>query len=143
MNSRSMVSVTACPLWFLQPYVSGVCCIASVSSGVFVLRSPPELSIMPSTEGSFSHLRPLPAATPGVQYHRGLGLFGGQPLLLHSMGREQGWVYLRATPEFGVFWFIPPLLSKPIFGQPPLKGGFSSVYTRGRPDLSSFGVVRP
>ena len=26
----------------------------------------------------------------------------------------------RATPGFGGYWFIPPLLSKPIFGQPPL-----------------------
>ena len=44
----------------------------------------------------------------------------GQSLLPHSMGREQGWDHLRANPGFGVFWFIPPLLSKPIFGQPPL-----------------------
>ena len=50
--------------------------------------------------------------------------FGGQSLLPHSTSREQGWSHLRATPGFGVFWFIPPLLSKPIFGQPPLKGGF-------------------
>ena len=48
----------------------------------------------------------------------------------------------RATPGFGVFWFIPPLLSKPIFGQPPLKGGFSLVCTQGRRDLSSSGVYR-
>ena len=46
--------------------------------------------------------------------------FGGQPLLPHSMGREQGWGHLRANLGFGVFWFIPPLLFKPIFGQPPL-----------------------
>ena len=67
--------------------------------------------------------------------------FGGQPLLPHSMGKEQGWGYLRVTPGFGVFWFIP-LLSKPIFGQPPLKGGFSLVCTQGRRDLSSIGVYR-
>ena len=46
--------------------------------------------------------------------------FWGQPLLLHSMGREQGWGHLRANLRFRVFWFIPLLLSKPIFGQPPL-----------------------
>ena len=27
--------------------------------------------------------------------------FGGQPLLLHSMGKEQGWGHLRATPGLG------------------------------------------
>ena len=56
------------------------------------------------------------------------------------MGREQEWGHPRATPGFGVFWFIPPLQSKPIFGQPPLKRGFSLVCTQGRRDLSSSGV---
>ena len=50
--------------------------------------------------------------------------------------------HLRANPGFGVSWFIPPLLSKPIFGQPPLKGGFTLVCTQGRRDLSSSGVYR-
>ena len=56
------------------------------------------------------------------QYHPWpkVEILRGQPLLPHSMDRAQGWGHLRATPEFGVFWFIPPLLSKPIFGQPPL-----------------------
>ena len=61
----------------------------------------------------------------GVQYHPWSKVdIRGQPLLPHSMGREQGWGYLRSTPRFGVFWFIPPLLSKPIFGQPPLYEDF-------------------
>ena len=69
--------------------------------------------------------------------------FGGQPLLPHSMGRKQGEGHLRANLGFGVFWFIPPFLSKPIFGQPPLKGVFSLVCTQGRRDLSSCWVIRP
>ena len=36
----------------------------------------------------------------GVQHHHGLVLFGRQPQLPHSMGREQGWGHLRATPWF-------------------------------------------
>ena len=36
--------------------------------------------------------------------------FGGQPLLPHSMGREQGCGHLRTNPGFGVFWFIPLFL---------------------------------
>ena len=80
----------------------------------------------------------------GVQYHPwSKVVIGGQPLLPHSMGREQGWDHLRANPGFGVFWSIPPLLSKHIFGQPPLRGGFSLVCTQGRRDLSSSGVVKP
>ena len=39
--------------------------------------------------------------------------FGGQPLLPHSIGREQGWGHFRANPGFGVFWFIPLLLVVP------------------------------
>ena len=65
MNSRSVEGIWACSLWFLHPYVSGVCCLAFVPSRVFVLRSPLELSIMPSAEDSFSHLRHLPVARSG------------------------------------------------------------------------------
>ena len=55
------------PSDFSSPYVSGVCCSASVPSRVSVLRSPLELSKMPSAENSFSHLRPLPTARPGCR----------------------------------------------------------------------------
>ena len=79
-----------------------------------------------------------------VQYHSWSKVdIRGQPLLPHSMGRKQGWGNLRANPGFVVFWFISSLLSKPIFGQPPLYGGFSPVYTGARRDLSSSGVYRP
>ena len=33
--------------------------------------------------------------------------FERQPLLPHSMGREQGWGHLGANLGFGIFWFIP------------------------------------
>ena len=38
------------------------------------------------------------------------GCIRGQPLLPHSICREQAWGHLRANLGFGVFWFIPPLL---------------------------------
>ena len=58
----------------------------------------------------FSHLHPLPAASPGVQYHRGLGLFGGWPPYTIQWVEPQGWGHLRANPGFGEFWFIPSLM---------------------------------
>ena len=132
-----------CTLWFLCLMLLGVCWNASVPSRAFVLRSPLELIITPLLGGSTSHLCPLPAARPGCPVPSVVeGSFGGRPLLLHSMGREQEWGHLRATLGFGIFWFIPPLLSKPIFEQPPLYGGFSLVCTQGRRDLSSSGVYR-
>ena len=67
--------------------------------------------------------------------------FGRQPLLPHSMGREQGWGHLRATLRFGVYWFIPLLLSKPIFDNLLYREDFHRS-TQGRYDLSSCGVVR-
>ena len=80
----------------------------------------------------------------GVQYHPWSKVdIRGTASTTHSMGREQGWDHLSANPGFGVFWFIPPLLSKTILGQPPLYGGFSLVYTQSRRDLSSCGVYRP
>ena len=53
------------PSSFSSPFVSGVCCSASVPSRVSFLHSLLELSIMPSAEGSFSHLHPLPVVRPG------------------------------------------------------------------------------
>ena len=109
------------PSGFSNPFMSRVCCCASVPSRVFVMCSPLELSIKPSAEDWLLPFRPLPAARSAVQYHPWSKVdIRGQPLQLHSMGREQGWDHLRANPWFGVFWFIPTLLSKPIFGQPPL-----------------------
>ena len=139
-----LVVTVVCTLWFLRLMLLGVCCDASVLSRAFVLRSPLELIIMPLQ--GWQHI-PSPSLAGSQTWvsstTRGRRLaFGGQPLLPHSMGREQGWGHLRATPGFGVFWFIPPLLSKPIFGQPPLWGGFSLVCTQGRRDLSSSEVYR-
>ena len=115
-----------CTLWFLRPDVAQsllwyLCPLQSLchalSSGVNHNASArrqhfPSLSLAGSQTWVSSTTRGRRLA------------FGGQPLLPHSMSREQGWGHLRATPEFGVFWFIPPLLSKPIFWQPPLKWGF-------------------
>ena len=122
-----LVVTVVCTLWFLRLMLLGVCWISSVPSRAFVLRSPLELIIMPR-----ARMAALPISVPCRQPDLRVssttpdlsitveGSFGGQPLIPHSMGIEQGWGHLRATPGFGVFWFIPPLLSKPIFGQPPL-----------------------
>ena len=133
-----------CTLWFLCLMLLGVSWNAFVPSRAFILRSPLELIIMPLLGWQHLSSPSLAGSQTWVSSTtRGRRLaFGGQPLLLHSMGREQGWDHLRATQGFGVFWFIPPLLSKPIFGQPPLKGGFSLVCTQGRRDLSSSRVYR-
>ena len=90
------------------------------------------------------HHHPLPAARPGGQFHRGRRLaFGGQWFNPIQRGQPKDEGRPRATPGFGGYWFIPPLLSKPIFGQPPFKGAFSLVCTQGRRDLGSSGVYRP
>ena len=128
---HAKIPLNACgDWWWLQSVPSGFsawCCSesvgnSSVPSRAFVLRSPLELIIMPLL--GWQHL-PSPSLAGSQTWAssttRGRRLtFGGQPHLPHSMGSEQGWGHLRANPGFGVFWFIPPLLSKPIFGQPPL-----------------------
>ena len=122
VNSRSVVSMSACPLWFLQPF-----CAWSL---LFCLC--PFLSHCPTLSSRIKHKafsRGQLLSTPSLagsqtwvsSTTRGRRLtFGVQPLPPHSMGREQGWVHLRANLGFGVFWFISLLLSKPIFGQPHL-----------------------
>ena len=132
-SSRATCENSTKRMWWLVVTVSvpsgfsAWCCsesvgCSSVPSRAFVLRSPLELIIMPLL--GWQHI-PSPSLAGSQTWvsstTRGRRLaFGGQPLLPHSMGSEQGWGHLRATPGFGVFWFIPPLLSKPIFGQPPL-----------------------
>ena len=59
------------------------------------------------------------------------------------MGREQGYVHLRANPGFGVFWFIIPLLVVAYLSITFSIGKIFPVYTRGRRDISSCGVVKP
>ena len=139
-----LVVTVSVPSGYSYLILLGVCWNASVSSRAFVLCSPLELIIMPLLGWQhFPFLSLAGSQTWASSTTRGRRLtFGGHPLLPHSMGREQGWGHLRAIPGFGVFWFIPLLLSKPIFGQPPLKGGFSLVCTQGRRDLSSSGVYR-
>ena len=129
---------------FSSSYVPGVCCSVSVPSWVFVLRSPQELSIMPLAENDFSHLRPLPAArlrcpVPPVvegcisvdslyyliQWVESKGevaweLFQG--LGYSGSSSPPSWAYLQPTSFIGRFF---------------------PVYTRGRHDLSSCGIVRP
>ena len=53
------------PFGFSSPMMPGVCCSVSIPSWVSVMRSPQELSIMPSAEADFSHLHALPTARPG------------------------------------------------------------------------------
>ena len=141
-------------MWYLVVTVSvpsgfsAWCCsesvgCSSVLSRAFVLRSPLELIIMPllgwqhfpspSLAGSQTWVS---STTRGRRF-----AFGGQPLLPHSMGREQGWGHLRATPGFGVFWFIPPSCPSLSLDNLLYKEDFSLVCTQGRRDLSSSGVV--
>ena len=116
-----LVVTVSVPSGFSDLMLLGVCCDTSVPSRAFVMCSPLKLIIMPLLGGSTSISVPCRQPDLGVQYHPWSKVsIRGQPLLPHSMGREKGWGHLRATPGFGVFWFIPPLLSKPIFGQPPL-----------------------
>ena len=60
-----LVSSVSVPSGFSYLIVLWVFCDSSVPSRAFVMRSPLELVIMPSAEGNFSHLHPLPAARPG------------------------------------------------------------------------------
>ena len=97
---RLMVTVSVSS-GFSDLILLGVCCQSYVLSRAFVLRSPLELIIMPllgqqllpSLSLTGSHIQcPIP---PWFRVVR------GQPLLLHSMGREQGWDHLRANQGFG------------------------------------------
>ena len=102
-------------IWVLQVpsdfsglIVLEVCCVLLSSQCLFVFSSGVNHN---RQGGSFSRLRPLPAARPGCPVPPVVeGWHLEITSLPHSMGREQGWVYLRATPGFGVFWFIPPWL---------------------------------
>ena len=110
------------PSGFSSPYVPGVCCSTFYTFFSLCLALSSRIK-----HNAFSREQLLPYPSLAGNHTwvsrttRGRRLiFGGQPLLLHSMGRDQGWGHLRANLGFGVFWFILPLLSKPIFGQPPL-----------------------
>ena len=110
VNSRSVVSLTVSSLWFLQLYVPGVGCSASVPSRVFVMRSPLRLRVMPSAEGSFSHLRSLPTARPECPVPPVVESWHSEDSLYYPIQwvENKGWDNLRANLGFRVFWFIPP-----------------------------------
>ena len=106
-----LVVTVSVPSGLSDLIVLGVCCLSSVLSRAFVMRSPLELIITQLLGDDFSHLRPLPTARPGCPVPPVVeGWHLGQPLLPHSTGRDQEWDHLRANQGFGVFWFIPPLL---------------------------------
>ena len=118
-DSRSVGSMSASSLWFFQT-VPGVCCSTSVPSRVSVMRSPLELSIEPSAEGSFSHLHPLPVARPGCPappvvegWHSRDSLY--YPIQWVESKDGATWELIRGLGYSG-----SSLLSKPIFGKPPL-----------------------
>ena len=106
-----LVSTVSFLSGFSDLIVLGVCCNSSIPSESFVMRSSLELIIIPllrwqllpspSLAGSQTWC-PVPPVVEG--WH------SGQPLIPHSMGKEQGWGHLRANPGFGVLWIIPPLL---------------------------------
>ena len=94
---------------------------SSVPSRAFVLRSPLELIIMPLL--GWQHI-PSPSLAgsqtwwPVPPWQK--VSIRGQWLNPIQRGQPKDEGHPRATPGFGGYWFIPPLLSKPIFGQPPL-----------------------
>ena len=105
------------PTWLYSESVAFLCPLRShyhaISSGVnHNATAREQLLPSPSLAGSQTWVS---STTRGQRL-----TFGGQPLLPHSMCRAQGWGHLRANLGFGVFWFIPPLLSKSIFGQSPI-----------------------
>ena len=106
-----MVTVSV-PSGFSVLIVLGVCCNSSVTSRAFVMRSPLELIIMPLLRWQLLSSPSLAVSqTWASNTTRGLRMkFEGQPLLPHSVGREQGWDHLRVNVRFGVFWFILPSL---------------------------------
>ena len=108
-----LVVTVSVPSGFSVLIVLGVCCNCSVPSRAFVMCSPLELIIMPLLRWQ---LLPSPSLAGSQTWAsnttRGRRLtFEGQPLLPHSVRREQGWGHLKANLRFGEFWFIPPLLS--------------------------------
>ena len=107
-----LVLTESVPSGFSDLIVLGVCCNAYVPSRAFVKRSPLELVIMPLLGWQLLPSSSLAGSQTRVSSTtRGRRLtFERHPLLLHSMGIEQGWDHLRANPGFGVFWFIPLLL---------------------------------
>ena len=111
----------------------GVCCQSSVLSIAFVLRSPLELIKMPLLGWQLLPSPSLAGSQTWCPVPPWFRVVRGQSLLPHSMGREQGWVHLRANPGFGVFWFITPLLSKPIF--------INLLYREDFPGLHRVGVT--
>ena len=117
-----LVMTVSVPSGFSDLMLLGVCCDTSVPSRAFVMRSLLELIITPLLGGSTSHLRPLPTSRPGCPVPPVVEGWHSRESLYYPIqwveSKDEG--RPRATPGFGVFWFIPPLLSKPIFGQPPL-----------------------
>ena len=99
------------------PLVSSAYCArsllsSSVSSGAFVMRSPPGVNHNVTTRTwllsspSFVDSQTWVSSTT-----RGQRLtFRGQPPYLIQWVGLQGWSHLRANPGFEEFWFIPPLL---------------------------------
>ena len=98
-----LVVTVSVPSGFSVLMLLGVCCNSSVPSRAFVMRSPLELIIMPLQGWQHISSPSLAGSQTWVSSTtRGRRLaFGGQTLLPHSMGREQGWGPLRATPGFG------------------------------------------
>ena len=110
-----MVTVSV-PSGFSDLMLLGVCCDTSVPSRAFVLRSPMELIIMPLLGWQ---LLPSPSLVGSQTWVSSTTCgrrltFGGQPLLPHSMGREQGWAIwelIRGLGYSGSFLLSCPSLS--------------------------------
>ena len=116
---RRSMRVWSVPYCFIK-IVLDVCSVW-VPLSAFVLRSPAEVNLSPLGGDDFSSSPPLagsqtwwPVSPWSKVSIRGQWL---NPIQ-RDQPKDEGCP--RATPGFGGYWFIPPLLSKPIFGQPPL-----------------------
>ena len=128
------------PTWFARSLLSILCPLQSLcpalSSGVNHNASARRRHFpSPSLAGSRTWVS---STTRGRRLK-----FEGQPLLSHSMGREQGWGHLRATPGFGVFWFIPLFLVVAYLPPTSFIGRIFPCLHTGRRFLNSCWVVRP
>ena len=87
----------------------------------FVLRSPAEVNLSPLGGDDTSSSPPLAGSQTWWPVPPWSKIsIRGAVTLPYSKGSAQGWGSPESYSGVWGYWFIPPLLSKPIFGQPPL-----------------------
>ena len=117
--TRWSMRVWSVPSGFIKIVL--VVCSVLVPLSVFVMRSPAEVNLSPLGGDDTSSSPPLAGSQtwwPVPPWSK-VSIRGQWPYPIQRVQpKDEG--RPRATPGFGGYWFIPPLLSKPIFGQPPL-----------------------